>query len=463
MASISTSGIGSGLDINGLVTQLVTAEGQAQNTQLDAQEAKLQAKLSAFGSLRSAISTLQSSIAPLKDLAKFQGRAVSVADEHILTASADSTAATGSYQIEVQRLATAAKLQSTHFATADTAIGTGTLTIKVGTSNIVLTLDSTNNTLAKIRDAINAANPNPGVAASIVTGVDGAHLVLTGTKTGAANAITVTQTGGDGGLAALVYDPANSVTNLTQVQQALDARVIVDGIAVEGPSNSVSTGVGGLTLNLVAQSDPGVTTAVTVNFDQVGTTKAINDFAAAYNALVTGLQKLGSYDAAAKVAGPLLGDSTLRDFLNSARRAITSNVSSSTGLTNLSQVGISFALDGTMTVDASKLGNALGGQFDAVGRLFASTDGVAKRLDSLLSQYTTSNGLIDARTKGLQVSISDIGDRRTQLQTRLTALQTRLKAQFDAMDTLIAQLRTTSNFLTQQFGSTSSTSTGKTA
>jgi flagellar hook-associated protein 2 len=460
MGSIVTSGIGSGIDINGLVTQLVTAEGQATSTQLDAKEAKLQGKLSAFGSLQSAIATLKTALAPLKDLAKFQGRGVSVADPAILTASADSTAATGSYQIEVERLAAAAKLQSTHFATADTVVGTGTLTVNVGTSSIVLTIDSANNTLAKIRDAINGASANPGVAASIITGVDGAHLVLTGTKTGAANAVTVTQTGGDGGLAPLVYDPLNAITNLTQVQAAIDSRVVIDGIAVESATNSVSTGVTGLTLNLVSQSAPDVTTAVNVSFDQTATRKAIDAFATAYNALVTGLKPLGSFDATSKIAGPLLGDSTLRDFLSAARRAINGNVNASSSLTNLSQVGISFAFDGTMSVDATKIGTALNGQFDSVGKLFASTDGVANRLDALLAQYTGSTGLIGARTQGLQSSISDIGAQRTRLQTRLDALSKRLHTQFNAMDTLVSQLRSTSTFLTQQLAASVATLNG---
>ncbi len=460
MGSIVTSGIGSGLDIAGIVQQLVAVEGNATSAQLDSREAKLQAKLSAYGSLRGAIASLQSAIAPLKDPTKFQARAVSVGDINVLTASADSSAATGSYAVEVERLAKAAKLQSTHFTNADTVVGTGTLTVKLGTSNIVLTIDSSNNTLAKIRDAINGATGNPGVAATIVTGVDGAHLVLTGTQTGTANAITVTQSGGDGGLAPLVYDPVNAITNMTQVQAAIDSRVVIDGIAVEGATNSVSTGVTGLTLNLVAQSAADVTTAVSISFDQTAARKAINDFATAYNALVTGLKPLGSFDATSKVAGPLLGDSTLRDFLTAARRAINGNVNASSSLTNVSQVGVSFALDGTMTVDATKLGTALGSQFDSVGSLFASTDGIAKRLDSLLSLYTGSTGLIDARTQGLQGSISDIGDARTALQTRLNALSTRLKAQFNAMDTMIAQLRTTSTFLTQQFATLSATTIG---
>jgi flagellar hook-associated protein 2 len=457
MGTIISSGIGSGIDINGLVTQLVTAEGQAKSAQLDAREAVLQGKISAYGSLRSAIDSLNVAIGSLKNLTTLQGRAVSVGDRSVLTASADSTAATGSYQIEVQRLAAVAKLQSTHFATADTVVGTGTLTIKVGTSPVVLDINSSNNSLTKIRDAINGASGNPGVTATIITALDGAHLVLTGTKTGAANAITVTATGG---LLPLAYDPANSITNLTPIQQAVDSRVLIDGLAAESASNAVTTAISGITLNLLATSATNVATTLSVSTDQTATTKAINAFATAYNSVVTGLKPLGSYDATTKIAGPLLGDSTLRDFLTAARRAISANVNTSSSLTNVSQVGVSFAFDGTMSVDATKLGTALDGQFDAVGKLFASTDGVATRLDALLAQYTSSTGLINARTQGLQSSISDIGDSRKALQTRLDALSKRLHVQFNAMDTLVQQLRSTSTFLSQQLTASSATLNG---
>jgi flagellar hook-associated protein 2 len=451
MGSIVTSGIGSGLDIASLVSQLVSAEGGPATKRLDTREATLQGKLSAFGSLRSAIAALQAATGPLKDLSKFQGRAVTVGDETLLSASATSTAAIGSYAVEVERLAQAGKLQSQGFATADTVVGTGTLTLKLGASTITLTIDATNDTLAGIRDAINGATGNPGIAATIVTGVDGAHLVLTGSKTGAANSITVTQAGGDGGLSALVYDPANSIANLTQVQAAVDARVVVDGIAAESATNTVTTAIDGVTLDLAGVSQPDVTTTLTVSLDQTSTRKAIDDFVKAYNSLATGLQKLGRYDPAAKTAGPLVGDSTLRDLLASVRSTVSAFVTGTTGsLTNLSQIGISFALDGTMSVDDSKLTPALETKFDSVGQLFASTGGIAKRLDALLTQYVSTGGLLDARTKGLQTSIDDIGDQRTALQKRLDALQARLKAQFDAMDTLVAKLRSTSNFLNQQ-------------
>lgn len=450
MGSIVTSGIGSGLDIDSLVKQLVAAEGQPTSTRLDTQEAKLQAKLSAFGSLRSALAALQAAVAPLKDLTKFQGRTVSSADEDILTATADSTAATGNYEIEVERLAQAAKLRSTGFATADTVVGTGTLTLSLGTSIITVAIDANNNSLAKIRDAINSAPGNPGIAATIVTATDGAHLVLTGSKTGTANAITVTQSGGDGGLSALVYDPAHAITNLVPVTAAVDSRVVVDGLAVESPTNVVTTAITGITLNLVGTSAADATTRIGVSLDKAATAKAVTDFATAYNSLYGTLSKLSSFDAASGNAGPLLGDSTLRDFLTTVRRALTATVNTNSPYTSLSQLGVAFQLDGTIAVDPTKLNAALDSNFDAVGQLFASTDGVARKIDSLVTQYTTSGGLLEARTKGIQTSIDDITDQRTALQTRLDSLQTRLRAQFNAMDTLVAQLKSTSNFLTQQ-------------
>jgi flagellar hook-associated protein 2 len=279
--------------------------------------------------------------------------------------------------------------------------------------------------------------------------------VLTGSKTGVDNTITVTQSGGDGGLAPLVYDPANSVTNLTQVQAAANARVVIDGIAAESATNSVTTAVDGLTLNLLATSEPDVTTTLTVSLDQSSTRKAVDDFVKAYNSLVTSLQKLGRYDPSAKTAGPLVGDSTLRDLLTNVRNTVSAFVTGTTGnLTNVAQIGISFALDGTMSVDDSKITSALNSNFASVGQLFASSGGIAKRLDGLLNEYVATGGLLDARSKGLQSSIDDIADQRTALQKRLDALQTRLKAQFDAMDTLVGQLRSTSNFLTQQLSAT---------
>src|SRR5688572_18071508 len=147
MASITSSGVGSGIDVDSLVTGLVAAEGRAKSTVLDTREAGLQAKLSAYGSFRAALDALKKALEPLKELATFQGRAVSVGDPKILSVTSSSTAAPGSYNVEVERLASAHKLASGLVVGSSTAVGTGTLALSLGAASFAIALDSTNNTL----------------------------------------------------------------------------------------------------------------------------------------------------------------------------------------------------------------------------------------------------------------------------------------------------------------------------
>jgi flagellar hook-associated protein 2 len=451
MGSIISSGIGSGLDIDGLVKNLVAAEGNATGARLTAKEAGYQAKLSALGSFRAALDKLKSALAPLKEVAKFQGRAVTVGDAKILTATAATNAVPGTYNVEVERLARAHRLASGAFAATDTAVGSGTLRITLGGNSVDVTISAQGNTLADIRNAINAVDGNPGASATIVneSGV-GNRLVLSSAKTGATNTIGVTVVSGDAGLSALV-------AGITTTQTPLDSRIVVNGYVHESATNSVSTAVDGLTFNLLAQSETDVTTPVGVTFDKTAATKAVNDFVGAYNSLVTSLRTVSSFNADTKIAGALFGDATLRDFVNALRREIGTPATGLGGtFATLSEIGVAFQVDGTLAVDSKKLDTFITDHFDEVGNLFAyagdadATEGVARRLDRLIDGYVKSDGLIDARTKGLQSSIDSIGKSREALNERLAALEKRLRTQFSAMDTLVAQLRSTSNFLTQQ-------------
>ena len=221
-ALITSTGIGSGLDISAIVSSLTSAYGAAQTNQLTAQQNSLDAQVSAYGTFTSALDTLQASLGALEDPKQLAGFTATVADKTIASATTSSDAVAGQYSLQVQNLATAATLTSQPVATASSVVGTGTLTIAVGGASTSITIDTTDNTLAGIASAINSATNNPGVTASVITTTGGARLVLAGTATGAANAITVTQSGGDGGLATLTYDPAHGVTNLTQTQAAQD-------------------------------------------------------------------------------------------------------------------------------------------------------------------------------------------------------------------------------------------------
>src|SRR6202453_498298 len=231
-SSSSSSGSASSLitstGISAIVTALTNAFGAAQTNELSAEQTSLNAQVSAFGTFSSALSTLQATLSSLETPSSLAGYDATVADKTIASASTSSDAVPGQYSLEVQNLATAASLSSSPVASGDTVIGTGTLNITVGGASTSISIDSNNDTLSGIASAINAAPNNPGVTASVITTTAGARLVLAGTVTGAANAITVTQSGGDGGLASLVYPPSGT-TGLTQNQAATDANYSING------------------------------------------------------------------------------------------------------------------------------------------------------------------------------------------------------------------------------------------
>jgi len=252
---ISSQGVGVGLDIAAIVTSLTTAKAAPLTNAINRSNTALNAQVSAFGTFNSAVATFQATLTALQNPAQLAGRTAALADATIATATATAGAVTGQYSIAVQNLATPASLSSApNLGGATAVIGTGTLQISVGGVLDSIAIDSTDNTLQGIAAAINSAPGNPGVTASILTTSDGARLVLTGTKTGATNGILVTQSGGDGGLASLVYDPANNLTTLAQTQAALDANFTVNGYAATSASNQVTSVISGVTLNLLKAS-----------------------------------------------------------------------------------------------------------------------------------------------------------------------------------------------------------------
>lgn len=450
MAGISSSGLGSGLDINSLVSQLVAAEIQPQQTLLNTRQTRLQTQISALGNLKSLISTLNGSLQALQSGGALQKMQASSSDNGVLSVSAGSSASAGSYQVEVLSLAAAQKLGSSGFANAaTTAVGTGTLSFSVNGSTFDVAIDSSHNTLNGIRDAINGATGNSGVNAAIVNADDGAHLVLTARQTGLANAITVTQSGGDGGLAALAYDPGNGVNALTQLNPAADASVKIDGYLHASASNTLTTAIDGLSLKLT-EAQPGTPVTVTVSADAAGATSAIKSFVESYNNLVTGIAGMTAYDAEAKKAGALLGNAAVNAISQNLRRIVGSTASGAGSFDTLAKIGISSKADGTLTLDASKLSTALQSDIDDVSQLFSASDGIASRMGTAVSSFLGSDGVIQSGTDSANGGIRDVQKRLSALSQRSLQLQTTYLAQFNAMDALVSQLRSTSDFLTQQ-------------
>lgn len=450
MASIVSSGIGSGLDIAGIVQQLVAAEGQPVESRLGQQEVRAQAKLSAFGSLKSALSSMRDNLEVMKSLDQFLSRKAISGNEDRFTVSAGTSALPASYSLEVVQTAQAQKLASGAFLDSDAVIGTGTLSVAVGAATMDLEITAENNSLAGIRDAINAASDNPGVSATIVNADSGSYLILTADDTGAANTITVTQAGGDGGLSALEYDPANSLFSMTESIAPQDALIRIDGLDVMNSSNTFVGAVQGVTITVHADTG-GVAESLLVENDQDAARQLINKFVDSYNELITTVDTLTAYNAESEQGAPLLGDSTIRGIRDQIRREMSTAVEDiDANFAMLSEVGIELQLDGKLSVNDDALGAVLADDFVKLGQLFSTTDGFATRLFDLTDGFLESDGIIESRTQGLTAQIEGIGDDRGALNERLASLETRLLRQFNALDSLLAQLSSTSNFLSQQ-------------
>jgi len=449
--AITTSGVGSGIDIESLVTQLIAAEGEPATTRINKKEATWQADLSAYGSLKSALSTFQTAVKALNDPADFLKRTSTSSNTEVFSATADQTAVPGKYSIEVLQLAESAKSRSGNFTSADEVVGTGSLAISLGAKTFNITVDNENNTLAGLRDAINAASDNPGLTASIINVDGGSRLVLTSDKLGAANTIAITANDDDGqptdnaGLSRL------ATVNLTTIQAAQDAIINVDDQPVTRDSNTFSDVITGVKFTLDSAL-PGTVESLSIGLDKGALIKNVNTFVSAYNSLADTMANLSSFNAETGAAGTLLGDSALRSVQNQIRQTMTSAVSG-LGYDSLVAIGITTDDTGHLKVDSAKLDTVMTADYTAVSQLFASENGLAKSLDKVLERYISSDGILTARQDGLQSNIDSLDDDREQLNRRLASLDARYRAQFSAMDILVAQLQSLGDYMTQQLAS----------
>lgn len=431
MAGITASGLGSGIDIKSLASQLVAAERGPATSRLDSRESKLKAQISAFGSFKSVLANLQSALTSLKKTDTFQSLKATVADDKLLTATASNGAQVGEYAIKVEQLAQAQRLATAAdhtFAGTNATVGAGTLTFQFGTVDSTagtftanagktvktVTIDPTNNTLAGVRDAINKADI--GVTASVVNDGNGYRLVIGAKESGAANSLKITVSDDDGthddqaGLSLLAYDPIGATgKNLTETVAAKNARINLDGLTVTSASNTIQDAVPGVALNLKSQGE--TATRLTVAEDASVTTKALETFVNSYNDLMKTTKSLTAYNKDTKTAGTLAGDQNVRATLNRIRDVFTSSVTGTTGAyRSLADAGISLQSDGTLKLDSSKLKTALSADPQAVASLFTRTGATTDPLISYNSATSTSKpGQYDLAVSQLPAQGSYVG------------------------------------------------------
>ena len=439
---ITSTGIGSGLNIGAIVSALTTSFGAAQTTQLTNQQSSLDSQVSAYGTFTSALDTLKLALPPLEDASQLAGFAATVADKTIATATTSSDAVAGQYSLQVNNLATSATLTSMPVvAGSAAAVGTGTLTIAVGGASMAISIDSTNSSLAGIAAAINSASNNPGVTASIISSTAGSRLVLAGTATGAANAITVTPSGGDGGLSSLAF---------TQTQAAQDASFSINGFAATSASNVVSSAITGVTLNLQQASAANTPTTLTISPDTSSAQASIDKFVTALNGVLSSIQTLTGFDPSTKTAGPLNGNATLEAFQNQLQ-SILGQVTNGSGVKSLTDLGITAGTDGSYATDDTKLGNALSSSLASIGNLLGGSNGIATQISNLVDGYTKPGGLLDTINQGLETGLSNVSKQQAALSAQLSAYSATLTAEYNAMDQAVALLKQTQTYLNAEF------------
>jgi len=453
--SISVGGLASGLDTNGIIEQLLALQ-QQPIVKLQQREADYQVKLSAYGSLQSSLSSLKSAMENLESVSDLTSFLATSGDTDLFDASAREAAAPGSYSITVTQMAKVHKLTSGAFSEEE-LVGEGTIHLKVGSGSAVDITVSDTDIIDDVAQAINDAEA--GVQAAVIFDGTDYFLTLAADETGAENVInlTVTDTGDSNntdmnGLSRLVYD--QGVTeNLSQAQGAADSIITVDGVTdIHRDTNTIDDVIEGVTITL--KSDSGTDT-LTVSRDTSAVVSKIDSFVSAYNAVLDFFDTYQGYNPDSETAGVLLGDATTNSIRNRLWNMVTDTVPGIESFDRLADLGITLNDEGHLEVDSSTLDDAIDDHFDHVVQFFTQStegsEGFAVRMaDALDAILKSTDGTLAARTDGIQNSIDVIQDQIERTEMRIYAWETRTRAEFEALELLLAQYQTTGDYLSQQ-------------
>ena len=475
----AVTGLGSGLDIEGLVTGLIDVESAPQLALFAEKSEKATSLITSFGEISSTLAALETSLVDLKTADTFGAVSATSSDTTLATVSADPGAAAGSYSLDVTTLAQRQALVSADFAATTTQVGTGTLTIALGTPTynvspadtttyssfsadgtitaVDVTISSGSDTLADVRDAINAATDL--VTASLVKNGSNYKLMLSPSDSGAAKSMSVTVSDStdssntdNSGLSQLAFN--SSASNLSQIRAGSDAAFSINGMSLTSSSNTLSDVIDGMDIMLLQPTSSAVT--LTIAEDHSVAESAVSAFITAYNSYVTTHDSLTGYDASTAVAGALLGDFTARSIFENLRSQLTSSIASATGTyAALSDIGVEVQVGGTLLLNTAQFQTAMSADRESVQAIFVDrTSGgttlaaLASTMETLLDSFTSSTGSIQARTDSITAQMTEITNDETEFSARMESLEARYRSQFNALDSLLAEITATQDYLT---------------
>ncbi|UYV18862.1 flagellar filament capping protein FliD [Halomonas qaidamensis] len=436
MASISSLGVGSGLDLNGLLDQLESAERsklQPIQQQIKTQETRI----SGYGQFQSALSQFQDAAKALSEPELFDSLATDVQGDAV-TAASTSSATPGRYDIEVTQLATAGNLASARVTDPQAELSGVEQTLELsfaGRDAISMTIEA-GSSLEAVRDTINA-NADAGVSASIIFDGTDYRLALSSTETGEDASITGLTMGG-----ALEGEIFNA---------GQDAQFNVNGIPISSASNQVEEAIEGVTLSL--QEGDGATSTITIQRDEDTIRESVTEFVDAFNELKSTIGSLTAFDAEGGTSGALNGESAVRSVENTLRSVLASG-SEGGELAMLSDLGISLTRTGTLSIDEEQLNEVISNDRGELAEFFAGGEGVtglASNVDTTIEQMLDTNGLITTAVTSAENRIESLNDRFARVESSIDSTISRYRTQFGQLDSMISQMNQTSDYLSQQF------------
>lgn len=452
--AISAPGIGSGLDIKGIVSQLMELEKKPL-TQLTTQATGYQAKLSAFGQLKSQMANLQDQAAKLAKPANWDGLSFSSSNTAAVSGSVNTTTAQAtSFSVQVSQLAQAQAAASNVF-TAGKTFGAGQLTIDLGTwSGSSFTAGSAaavnvniaaGDDLTDVVAKINASNA--GVSATVLKDASGERMILKSDATGVASAFRLRSTGASD-LEDLRYNPAVAGAGMTRTQEALNTQATVNGVAVTSTNNTLTDAVPGVTLNFLQVTTGAVN--VKVAQDTASIKSNITALVQSYNALSSALREMTKYEPGTDTAGTLQGDSTATGLQGALRRLFSDRGPASSSFGRLSDMGVAFQLDGTLKIDETKLSKALESPQELEDFFSNAAGGLAVRIESFSKGMLSASGGVASRYTAIQNAIQRNTKDQERMNDKIERTEARLLAQYSRLDGTIASLNSLNAYVTQQ-------------
>lgn len=460
MATITSAGVGSGIDLESIIEATISAERTVKESQLNEREINYTTQLSGVGTFKSALDSFNDVLAKLGDAETYNSRIVSFANgleesEQAFEVEVGSSMQSGDFSVEVLQLAKGSIVQSAALGSAEDTVGAGNLTFNAGDNEFTIAVESSD-TLEDIRNKINKASENFGVSANIVNSDSGAVLTFSSAISGAGNTLSVTAD--DDSLSNIATDSPSGVAGLSVQQAAQDANALINGQSVSSSTNELKDKIQGTTLTLKSETAEPQEFSVSVDEDIVKET--LTEFVDAYNSLKGTLDSLSNSSS-----GLLASDSTIRTMEQQLQRMFTNELGGTTDIQSLMEIGVSFNREGEMDISSIGIGSLQSGEellnstisdkYSALQSFFSDDDGLVQKVDGLVELYTGSDGSLIKREQSLNESLETIETDRDALDERLANLEASLRSQYAALDSVMAQYQTSSSYISSILTNTS--------